>query len=290
MSHDVSPITWPDPHSDQQPDPVLTPADRRWTAVLLGLVVGLIVGWGLLPGLSLEQKLFLALHGICAQTHNLVAGGVQLPLCARDSGMYLSYLVTVGVVLVRGRGRAGRLPPWPVTLAVLGLALLMAGDGLNSTLAELGLPHAYPPRDDLRLLTGMGAGIGLALIVLLVVSTALRRDVDDQLRVLGGWRDLGLVLLLNGVIVAALAADTPLLAWPLALLVTIGVVGNLAAVLTLLPAMALRRAGQVTHPAQLAYPATIGLVLAVTFLVALARFRLGLELEGLLPPPLVPAP
>ncbi|NTU81655.1 MAG: DUF2085 domain-containing protein [Chloroflexales bacterium] len=286
----MSPLARPDPHSDPHPAPVLTSADRRWTAALLGLVVGLIVGWGLLPGLSLEQKLFLALHGICAQTHNLVTGGVQLPLCARDSGMYLSYLVTVGVVLARGRGRAGRLPPWPITLAVLGLALLMAGDGVNSTLDELGLPHAYPPRTDLRLLTGMGAGIGLALIVLLVLTTALRRDVDDQLRVLSGWRDLGLVLLFDGMIVAALAADTPLLAWPLALLVTVGVIGNLAAVLTLLPAMALGRAGRVTHPAQLAHPATIGLVLAVTFLVALARFRLGLELEGLLPPPLMPVP
>ncbi|NTU79000.1 MAG: hypothetical protein HGA45_06300 [Chloroflexales bacterium] len=67
-----------------------------------------------------------------------------------------------------------------------------------------------------------------------------------------------------------------------------GVVGNLAIVLTLLPAMALGRAGRVTHLAQLAQPATIGLVLAVTVLVALARFRLGLELAGLLPPPLLP--
>jgi cation transporter-like permease len=72
--------------------------------------------------------------------------------------------------------------------------------------------------------------------------------------------------------------------------VTIEVVGNLAAVLTLLPAIALGRAERVTHFAQLAHPVTIGLVLAVAFLVALARFRLGLELEGLLPPPLVPTP
>lgn len=268
--------------------PALTPTDRRWSAVLLGLVVGLIIGWALLPGLSLERKLYLALHGICAQTHNLVSGGVQLPLCARDSGMYLSYLATIAVVFARGRGRAGRLPPWPVSLALLGMALLWAGDGLNSTLAEAGLAYAYLPRTDLRLLTGMGAGVGLALIILLVINTALRRDVDDRLPVLGGWRDLGLILLLDGLVVAALAADTPLLAWPLALLVTFGVVGNLALVLSLVPAMVLGRAGRVTHLAQLAHPVSIGLVLAVAFLVALARFRLGLKASGLLPPPLLP--
>ncbi|NTU79476.1 MAG: DUF2085 domain-containing protein [Chloroflexales bacterium] len=268
--------------------PALTPTDRRWSAVLLGLVAGLIIGWALLPGLSLERKLYLALHGICAQTHNLISGGVQFPLCARDSGMYLSYLATVAVVFARGHGRAGRLPPWPVSLAILGMALLWAGDGLNSTLAEAGLAYAYPPHNGLRLLTGMGAGIGLALIVLLVINTALRRDIDDRLPVLGGWRDLGLILLLDGLVVAALAADTPLLAWPLALLVTFGVVGNLALVLSLVPAMVLGRAGRATHLAQLAHPASIGLVLAVAFLVALARFRLGLEVAGLLPPPLLP--
>jgi uncharacterized membrane protein len=268
--------------------PAPTPADRRWSAVLLGLVVGLIIGWVLLPGLSLEHKLYLALHGVCAQSHNLITGGVQLPLCARDSGMYLSYLATFAVVLAQGRGRAGRLPPLPVSLIILGLALLMAADGINSTLAEIGLAHAYTPRNDLRLLTGMGAGIGLALLVLLVLNTGLWRDVDDQLRALGGWRDLGLVVALNGLIVAAIVADTPLLAWPLALLVTLGAVGNLAAVLTLLPAVALGRAGRVNHVVQLAHPASVGLILAVVFLAALARFRLSLELSGQLPPPLLP--
>lgn len=104
-----------------------------------------------------------------------------------------------------------------------------------------------------------GAGIGLALLVLLVLNTGLRRDVDDQLRALGGWRDLGLALALHGLIVAAIVADTPLLAWPLALLVTLGAVGNLAAVLTLLPAVALGRAGRVNHVTQLAHPASVEL-------------------------------
>jgi len=54
-------------------------AERRWSATLLGLVTGLLLGVILMPGISLERVLYLALHGSCAQSHNLISGGVQLP-------------------------------------------------------------------------------------------------------------------------------------------------------------------------------------------------------------------
>jgi len=271
-----------------RPDDVATSTERRWSAALLGLVTGLLLGVVVMPGISLERTLYLALHGICAQSHNLISGGIQLPLCARDSGMYLSELATLGVVAARGRWRAGRLPPLPISLVILGLFLLMAADGINSTLDELGMATAYAPRTDLRLLTGMGAGIGLALVVLVVLNTALRRDVDDTVRSLGSWRELGMVLAVNGLIEAALVADTPLLSIPLALLVTVGVVGNLTVVLLLFPSLALGLRGRVTRMSQLAHPAVIGLVLALTFVIALARYRIGMEFGGYLPLPIVP--
>jgi uncharacterized membrane protein len=265
-----------------------TPSERRWAAALIGLLAGLILGAIFMPGISLERTLYLALHGICAQTHNLISGGVQLPLCARDSGMYLSYLATLAVVAARGRWRAGRLPPMPITLSVLAMFLIMVADGVNSTLAEMSLAHTYEPRNDLRLLTGMGAGIGLALVVLLILNTALRRDVDDSLRTLGQWRELGLVLLADALIVAALAANIPLLALGLALLVALGLVVNLATVMMLIPSLLLGLQGRVTRMSQLAHPAIIGLTLAMTFLIAMARYRIWLEVGGYLPPPLIP--
>jgi uncharacterized protein YjeT (DUF2065 family) len=111
--------------------------------------------------------------------------------------MYLSYLAILSVIFARRHGRAGRLPPLPVSLTILAFGLLMVLDGLNSTFAELGVAFTYTPRNDLRLLTGMGAGIGLALIILLVANNSLRRDVDDRMPALGGWHDLGLVLALK---------------------------------------------------------------------------------------------
>jgi hypothetical protein len=63
--------------TNYQPTPLAdspTTTDRRWSTVWLGLVTGLIIGIALTPSLSLEHKLCLGLHGICAQTHNIVWG------------------------------------------------------------------------------------------------------------------------------------------------------------------------------------------------------------------------
>ncbi|EFO79213.1 hypothetical protein OSCT_2876 [Oscillochloris trichoides DG-6] len=271
-------------HLDNTP----TRIELRWSAVVIGMVVGLLLGVLFMPGVTLEQILYLALHGICAQTHNLVVGGFQFPLCARDSGMYLSYLVTLGVVVARGRGLAGRLPPLRISLTILLLFVIMGVDGVNSTLAEFDFPHAYTPRDDLRLVTGMGAGIGLALVVLLVINTALRRDVQDQLHSLGTWRELGMIILINAIIVALIYTNLLIVAVPLALLSAAAVLLNLALVMMLIPSLFLGLGGRVTRTTQLAHPAFIGLVLGLTFLIALARYRIWMEVTGVLPPPLVP--
>lgn len=262
--------------------------ERRWSAVFLGLIVGLLLGLLWLPDLTLERKLYLLLHGVCAQTHNIVAGGVQLPLCARDSGMYLSYLVTFGVSWWRGRGRAGRMPPLPLALVFLGLFLVMVADGINSTLAELLLPYAYTPRNDLRLLTGMGAGSALAVVVQFILNNALWRDVEPPKPIIGQWRELAIIGALDAAIVAALALDTPLLAWPLALLVVVGLIGNLTIVLTLVIAIALGRANRVVRLTQLAHPATIGLLLTLVMIITMARYRIWMEVTGLVPMPVLP--
>ncbi len=265
-----------------------TRTELRWSAVVIGMVVGLLLGIMVMPGVTMEQMLYLAMHGICAQTHNLVSGGFQFPLCARDTGMYLSYLVTLGVVVARGRGLAGRLPPLPISLTILLLFIIMAADGVNSTLAEFDFPHAYTPRDDLRLVTGMGAGIGLSLVVLLVINTALRRDVQDQVYSIATWRELGMIVLINAILVAAIYANLFFLAAPLALLSAAAVIFNLAAVMMLIPSLFLGLGSRVTRITQMAHPAFIGLVLALTFLIALARYRIWMEVLGILPPPLVP--
>jgi uncharacterized membrane protein len=259
----------------------------HWPRLFLAILAGTGLLILLLPGMRLEWKLSFLLHGICGQQHNLVLGGVQLPLCARDSGMYLSVLATLGVIRWRGRGRAGRIPPWPILFILLGLVLLMAVDGINSTLAEMGRAALYLPRDDLRVATGMGMGIGLAVMLSLIVNLTFRRDIEDHTPILG-WPELGMIFALNGLLFAALIGGFGLASWPTALLVTLTAMGTLTTCFMVIIGALLGYEGSVTELRQLARPATYALLLALSVLLGLALLRVLAEAYGLLPPPLLP--
>lgn len=264
-----------------------TRSPGHWPRLFLAILGGFVLLVLLLPGLSLEQKLYMLLHGVCGQQHNLVLGGVQLPLCARDSGMHLGALATLAVIYCAGRGRAGRIPPWPILFILLGLLALMAVDGINSTLAEMGRPAFYAPRDVLRIATGMGTGIGLAVMVTLLVNLMFRRNVEDQTPVLA-WRELALVGLLNGLMLLAMAGEVGVFGWPAALLVTLGIGAMLLTCFLVIIGAVLGYEGRASRPADLARPATYALLLTLIVLLGLALLRLLAEMVGLLPPPLLP--
>lgn len=271
-----------------------TTVQRRldWRGPVVGL--GFIILFALLPtmatALDWERRLFFAVHGICAQSHNLISGGVQFPLCARDSGIYLGLMVTLGMMAALGRMRAGRLPPLPIGLTLIGLMAVMGIDGLNSTVAELGFAPAYPPRDDLRLVTGLGFGAALAVGLLLVANhTFLPPDLlAAEQAPIGSWRDLGIVIGALGLVVAAIAANQAVLAWPLVLLSVIGVTGVMTFAVVLPISAIAGLGGRVRHVRQLALPGIAGFLVALLLLAVLARWKIGLEVSGLLPPPLIP--
>jgi len=120
--------------------------------------------------------------GICAQlpTHTLRPGGVALPLCARNTGIYTGAALAFGVLRAQGRQRS-MLPPPPHFIAfLLALVALMAVDGLNSVAADLALPHLYAPTNALRLATGLGAGLALALLLAPVIARARFGAADPR--------------------------------------------------------------------------------------------------------------
>lgn len=250
--------------------------ERRWRFFFLLALMALITALLLAPAPTLERKLILALSGVCAQQHNLFIGGIQLPLCARDTGMYLSLLATLSVILLHGRGKAGGLPPQGILATLVGLVVIMAVDGINSTINEIGMTPWYEPRNDLRAATGMGAGAGLAVLLMLLFNRALRRDVDETLPVLGAWRELGLIALINAVVLTAMLIDVGFLAWPLALLDLLGVSGTLFVTALTAIAVLMNYDGTVTRLPQLARPATFALILTGSFLAGMAWLRAAL--------------
>ena len=117
------------------------------------------------------DSLFVALgYGLCHQLpeRSFIAGGHQLPVCARDTGIYIGFAIALLVLWVLSRGRRPvELPRWPV-LVLLGLFVSsMAFDGLTS---YAGL---RPTTNELRLATGLATGWALATITLPMLNAQL---------------------------------------------------------------------------------------------------------------------
>lgn len=253
-----------------------------WRYAFLGMLGAMLVGMLLWPGAPLNWKMYAAVHGVCAQIHNVALGGEQLPLCARNTGIYSGFLLTMGYLAILGRGRAARLPPPAIVVALAGLVAIMAIDGFNSMFVDLFLPHLYTPRNDLRTLTGIGMGTAMAVMMVLILNMSLRRDADMEQRVIGNWRELGGALLLGLLVHAAIYGNVAISYWPIAIVAWTGIVGILFCVNLLIIALMMRYEGRVTRLAELARPATLALIVTAIMLGALSWGRFWLEANGLI--------
>jgi uncharacterized membrane protein len=256
--------------------------ETPWRYLFVGMAAALLLGLLAWPGLPLNWKMYAVVHGVCAQIHNVNVGGMQLPLCARNTGIYSSFLLTTAFLLAMGRGRAAKLPPLPVTITLGLFVAAMAVDGFNSLLRDLFMPHLYTPRNELRTLTGIGLGVALAVIMLLIMNLSLRKDPDTEQRVMRGWLELGGALLLNLLVLTAIYGDVGVFYWPIAAAAWLGIVGILFAVNLLVVSLAMRYDGNVTHMAQLARPASVALVVTLLMLGSMSWARFWLEGQGMI--------
>jgi uncharacterized membrane protein len=118
-------------------------------------------------------------------------GDRALFVCARDTGLFVSFFTVLLVLsLLRGRDRGG-MPPWPVmALAVCGL-LFFGWDGLTS---YLGFRESG---NTLRFASGFAAGAGLAFLVAAFFNRTVF-GADNSLRVGARSKDLLAVCLAGG--------------------------------------------------------------------------------------------
>jgi uncharacterized membrane protein len=174
--------------------PFPLPAPALFPVVALG-IAALFLAY---PA-AFDDKTRAALHGLCAQrpSHSFAFGDHLLPFDARMTGIYGGFAVAALYLLLRGRGRAWALPSWPALLLLAGGLGALAIDGINSTLLDLGLWHAYQPRNEFRLITGLMTGVALAVVVCFLLATTLwRRGQPDQ-RVISGIGEITLLFTLQ---------------------------------------------------------------------------------------------
>jgi uncharacterized membrane protein len=254
--------------------------DRPWRSAFFLSLGGILLVLLFTPGIPLDEKMYAVLHGLCSQEHNIILGGIQFPICARCSGIYISSLNTILVVWLLGRGRAGRIPPLPILVVLLLFVALMAIDGMNSMAEGMALPwHFYQSYNVLRTITGLGMGIGIGLLMLLMFNLSLRRNTNHEQPVLATWRELGIILALNFLVLVAIYGNLGLLAWPLAFMAFFGMISVIYMVSLILVSLLMGYDDSVTSLTQLARPATLALIPTLVLIAAFTLLRYWLEAQ-----------
>lgn len=208
--------------------------------------------------------------------HSFLFAGRQMSLCARCTGMYLGIVLSFAVLLLSGRWRRSDLPPLPVLLALLVFLVAMGIDGLNSYSHFFPeAPHLYRPHNTLRLLTGMGTGLGMGVIALPALAQTLWRH-QERRAAIASLGELGGLVLLAGILVLLVLSNQPALLYVLSLVSAAGVVLIMATLNTILLLLVTRREAQAAGWRQAMIPLSAGLGLALAQIAAVSAVRFTL--------------
>lgn len=252
-------------------------SDQPWLWAFTGLSVTLITGILLWPTDTLADRLQMVVHGVCAQAHYLQLGEYALPLCARNTGIYSGFLATLLYLLALGRSHAAKLPPLSIVVLLAAAVVAMGIDGINSMLLDLGGQNVYPPRNELRVATGLAMGITLGVFGLLLFNISLRTNARHDLPPIRRWIELA-GLGVTAILLYGLLWWAPSwLYYPLAIFSVLGIVGLLFMANVFVIAMLSGLEGRLTHLRQLARPATFGILLVAGELALLAGLRSWIE-------------
>ncbi len=129
--------------------------------------------------------------GLCHQLpeRSFFAGGVQLPVCARDTGIYAGFVVAVVVIMLFADSRrAIDMPPRWLMVLLVGFIATMAVDGVSSYAGW------RETNNDIRLATGLAAGFAIGALSVPMLNGQLWRDYR-QARILGRPHEAGVFLI-----------------------------------------------------------------------------------------------
>jgi len=152
------------------------------TTVAIVLVAGIITAnWFFHTPHGLYEKAFAAGSSVCHQipSHSYEISGIQFPLCARCSGLYLGSFIGLAYYLTQGRKKA--LPKKGFSLLLLILFLIWVGDGVNSFITDfLNKTILYETTNTIRLITGFGMGLVMSTALMTLFNLTVWLDGKNQ--------------------------------------------------------------------------------------------------------------
>ncbi len=238
--------------------------------------VALLVALGLIAVLapfSADTKMRALGFGLDPQRplHSFIFNGEPMPVEARKVGIYGGFALAT-LWLAWRAPRAERLArPAGYIAAVAGIAV-MGFDGFNAFFYDLGVPHLYAPRLDVRLGTGLLAGLGMAALLWPIWGATAWAPPRTAVHA----RDFLVPVLLSAVVFLALVTGQAWLALPIAFIATLGLV-LIVAMLNAVPILVLhKRESLAVNWADVLDGMTLAACLSVLELLILAGTRYAL--------------
>lgn len=165
-------------------------------------------------------------YGLCHQLpeRSFSGGGVQLPVCARDTGIYIGFCVSL--VLISLLHRPERPREFPTAWGWTALALMLGFMAIDGGTEYAGLRTTT---NDLRLITGLLSGYAIAMLVTPMLNDTVWIRAD-RTRVLDPpWR-LGVWLATVPAVYALVWWGGPALGVGYAILVAVAILATLTCV------------------------------------------------------------
>ena len=130
---------------------------------------------------------FAVCHQLKLRT--LSYGEVYLPVCARDTGIYLGFLFAFALLWTAHRRKQNGLPGLWISLVAIFFIAVMAIDGFTS---YLGFRES---NNYIRLFTGLITGISLPIFIFPILNFQVWETSTDERILRGIWKKVGYYLL-----------------------------------------------------------------------------------------------
>ena len=202
-------------------------------------------------------------------------------MCFRCTGMYVG--ASIGVVYLSLLGK--RRGDWPGKGMLVVLGIFFAAfvvDGLNSTtMLYIGDGPLYPPHNTLRLITGTGMGVALAVAVVPAFHQTVWKWYSSG-RVIDNWLQFGGLLALCAASVGLILTESSFLLMFFSLVSAVGSLVLLTMVYSILLLTLFRKENEYDSWRELAVPLAggFGLAMLQIIILDLARFFLTGSWEG----------
>jgi len=124
-------------------------------------------------------------YGLCHQLpeRSFFGGGTQVPVCARDTGIYLGFVVSLALIGLLHR--PGRPKQFPGIAGFVAIVLMITAMGIDGVSSYAGFRTTT---NDLRLITGILAGFAMAAIVVPMLNDELWVRATNERVLTPVWR------------------------------------------------------------------------------------------------------